>query len=299
MFKKPSIRVQLMVSLLLVSIAGLAQNTENALLWEISGKKLKKPSYLFGTYHLLTESYFNDVPKAKSLMEKADGVAVEMEIDSSKLPNMQAAMFMNDKTISQLISKEDAELVSKELQSVFGAPLAAFDRFKPTSITLLLTLMYAQKENQDVLAKYTGSPLDVAIATKARNAGKSVFTFETMDEQINILYNSLSIEEQARQLVVFMKRKDDMVRSQRDLLNAYMNQDMGKLLADFEQYEKDFGSSAYMLDDRNVRWMEKMGELLSKGNQFIAVGALHLQGKKGLVSLLREQGYTVKAVKVK
>lgn len=299
MLRKPSIRLQLMVSLLLVSIAGLAQNTENALLWEISGKKLKKPSYLFGTYHLLTESYFNEVPKAKSLLEKADGVAVEMEIDSSKLLNMQAAMFMNDKTISQMISKEDAELVSKELQAVFGAPLSAFDRFKPTSITLLLTLMYAQKENQDVLAKYTGSPLDVAIATNARKAGKSVFTFETMDEQINILYNSLSLEEQARQLVVFMKRKDDMVRSQRDLLNAYMNQDMGKLLADFEQYEKDFGSSAYMLDDRNVRWMEKMGELLSKGNQFIAVGALHLQGKKGLVNLLREQGYTVKAVKVK
>jgi uncharacterized protein YbaP (TraB family) len=38
------------------------------------------------------------------------------------------------------------------------------------------------------------------------------------------------------------------------------------------------------------------GPLLDEGGVFIAVGALHLSGEKGLVALLREAGYTVTPV---
>ncbi len=45
--------------------------------------------------------------------------------------------------------------------------------------------------------------------------------------------------------------------------------------------------------------MEPTAEpLLEEGGLFIAVGALHLPGKKGLVALLREAGYTVTADRV-
>ena len=36
--------------------------------------------------------------------------------------------------------------------------------------------------------------------------------------------------------------------------------------------------------------------LLEQGRVFIAIGALHLPGKQGLVALLREAGYTVTPV---
>jgi len=49
---------------LLLSITTLyqlkAQELENSLLWEISGNKLEKPSYLYGTIHLICDSSLNE-----------------------------------------------------------------------------------------------------------------------------------------------------------------------------------------------------------------------------------------------
>ena len=41
---------------------------------------------------------------------------------------------------------------------------------------------------------------------------------------------------------------------------------------------------------------ERAAQYLEKGNAFMAVGALHLPGKDGLVALLRDEGFTVEPV---
>jgi uncharacterized protein YbaP (TraB family) len=48
-----------------------------------------------------------------------------------------------------------------------------------------------------------------------------------------------------------------------------------------------------LLFDRNTRMVERMRPQLKSGAAFIAVGALHLYGDKGLLSLLAREGYTV------
>jgi len=48
--------------------------------------------------------------------------------------------------------------------------------------------------------------------------------------------------------------------------------------------------------DRNRRMRDRSLYYLEKGGAFIAVGALHLPGKTGLVALLREAGYTLTAI---
>jgi hypothetical protein len=42
--------------------------------------------------------------------------------------------------------------------------------------------------------------------------------------------------------------------------------------------------------------LQRMQPRLEEGQAFIAVGALHLPGNKGLIQLLRQQGYNVSAV---
>ena len=48
--------------------------------------------------------------------------------------------------------------------------------------------------------------------------------------------------------------------------------------------------------NRNRRMLERMQPRLREGNAFIAVGALHLPGKDGLLTLLRNKGYRVSPV---
>ena len=47
---------------------------------------------------------------------------------------------------------------------------------------------------------------------------------------------------------------------------------------------------------RNVRMVKRMSDLVSRGNAFIAIGAAHLPGDKGLVNLLAESGYKITRV---
>ena len=49
-------------------------------------------------------------------------------------------------------------------------------------------------------------------------------------------------------------------------------------------------------DERNVTMVNRMAVRLAEGGAFIAVGALHLPGERGLVSLLTQAGYTVTRV---
>ena len=48
-----------------------------------------------------------------------------------------------------------------------------------------------------------------------------------------------------------------------------------------------------LLQDRNATMAERAAPLLAAGGAFIAVGALHLSGKTGLVERFRADGYTV------
>ena len=59
------------------------------------------------------------------------------------------------------------------------------------------------------------------------------------------------------------------------------------------------GEAEKLLDNRNKAWMTQLPSLFSEQSTFVAVGALHLSGKNGLVNLLRAQGYTVKPLPLK
>jgi uncharacterized protein YbaP (TraB family) len=190
-------------------------------------------------------------------------------------------------------------LVSQELQSTSGMTMDMFNSFKPNFITVMITMAYNQKENKELLSKYSGQPIDGYLALYGRKNNKNVSTFETMQEQMDFLFNHDSDEKQAEQLVEFVKSKDEMIKSQVELTNMYLQQDLTGMYNMFKKYSKQFGDADYLLDDRNVKWMEKIPGLLSTGDQFIAVGAMHFVGNNGLIKLLREKGYSVTPLPLK
>ena len=66
---------------------------------------------------------------------------------------------------------------------------------------------------------------------------------------------------------------------------------MEKLLA-----KSEFGSDKYediLLTKRNINWVDQLKSIMQKESVFVAVGAGHLVGEKGLLNLLRKEGYTV------
>jgi uncharacterized protein len=288
----------LLLTFLVVGLHAQDKKPVNALLWEVSGKALKEPSYLLGTYHLLNDSYLKELPETEKPLQQAKGIVVELVLDSAKMMGvMMRYGIMLDHKLSTLLTEEEFKLVDEELQRVSPYSLKTFDMLKPAQVSMMIMLMQAQKLNAELMAKYPGVAMDIHLASFGKKQGKIITPLETMEQQFELLLNHHTVQEQAKQLVEAIKQKETGTTVQRDMLALYMAKDLYGLQKLMEGIpESVSGNMDYMLKDRNLTWMKSLPTLMQTGSQFIAVGAGHLPGEFGLIELLRKEGYTVKAV---
>lgn len=271
---------------------------KKSLLWKVSGNGLQEASYLFGTYHLLGDKFLTEVPETTKPLAYAKGIVVEMVLDSSKMMSiMMSKSMMRDKKISTLLSPEDFKRVDSVLHAVSGYSLKMFDMFKPVQVAMLISLTQAQKLNAGLLKKYEGVPLDIHFVSTAKKAGQKVTALETMDQQLDMLYNHFTVEEQAKQLVDMVQQGDALTKASSDLFTLYLQKDIEALSTLMDSFSDELmGNMDHLLKDRNQKWLKILPDLMKSGSQFIAVGAGHLPGSDGLISLLKKEGYTVTPV---
>lgn len=291
--------IMLTIGLLAPTVRSFTQTSAKSLLWEITGKGLSRPSYLFGTYHLLNDSYLSkEQPLALEKFQQADGVVVEIIPDTPAMMQAQIKMFMEDDHLSKLLDSVEYQVVGSEIKQQTGVELAQFEQFKPMALCIMLTLAYSQT-TIPTLNNYQGVPLDLYFAQTGQKKGKTVTALETIAEQFDLLFSKFTLEEQTGQLVEMIEKKDLTINTLKGIAETYMQADLEGMHAVSERMQKEmphYGSMEFITTDRNKRWMKRLPALLQKGSQFIAVGALHLPGKDGLIDLLQKDGYTVKPV---
>lgn len=285
----------LLSTFIFLSSFNLFAQVSKSLVYEISGNGLEKSSYLFGTFHLLGSNYIEQKERVNQLYKNADHIVVETIIDSSQLMAVTLKAMMPGKSLKKLVKEDDYQLLAKEIKENIGQDIALFDQFKPAYIATSLSLVYLNKQNPWI-KEYGGTPMDLYFAQKAKEKNIPVHTFETMMEQVDILFGSKPVEEQAKELVEMVREKQKVVDMTKSIGKNYLAEDLPALLKAGDEYSDEFADMTELVDKRNINWMMKIPELLKKGNVFIAVGALHLPGKNGLIELLIKQGYTVKPI---
>jgi uncharacterized protein YbaP (TraB family) len=117
--------------------------------------------------------------------------------------------------------------------------------------------------------------------------------------QIAALYEQFSYERQAEMLAEFVNDQDKAYQEMITMNKYYRMGNLGELEKLMSTQTFEPGEVEKLLDDRNKAWVKQLPSLFSEQSTFVAVGALHLSGKNGLVNLLRQQGYTVKSVPLK
>jgi uncharacterized protein YbaP (TraB family) len=273
--------------------AGLWSQSQNSLLWKIESPQ-GSTSYLFGTYHLLGSTYLENNPKLDSLWKQCRTTVVETEIDSSQLLQIALMSMMPNTTLKELVDSTayaDIKLLLKEL----NIPLQAANRMKPIALSAAYSVQIAQ-ENTPTNRAFGGTPIDVFLASEAKKQAQEVITLETMQEQLNMLYNAQSLEDQAENLVLLYRQKEEAAAGIQEILEAYFTQDLEAMYNISQEQEELAGDMALLLDERNQRWVISLKPILTKGDAFIAVGALHLAGEYGLINLLRREGYVLEPV---
>ena len=285
-------------TILLLSLFLFLCSLQAQLLWKVSGNGLKHPSYLFGTHHLISIQFLDSVPGLFKAFNECNAVVGEMVINnidaSAKI--QQAAVMPDHMIIKDLLNEEEYKLVDNELKSVLKFGLKDVSIMNPTVILTMYKM--------EIYKKLTGfsedKQIDSYFQTVATEKGKKVIGLETVDQQIAILFGTGTLERQANILVETIQHKDSILQDMIQLNNLYK---AGKidLLVEFSKGKDNFTAMteeeySKMVDNRNTEWLAKLPAYLKESSCFVAVGAMHMGGKRGLIRQLQKAGYKVRPV---
>ena len=272
--------------------------TEKSLIWKISGKDLKKPSYLYGTIHMIPKDEF-ELPGAAR--EGLDNVKrVTFEIDMKEMTNLRTQMslitksFMaGGKTLKDLLSPEDYKLV-KEKMAEKGLPGGMFERMKP----MFLSTLFASDEEAPAASAAITS-VEMELYKMSKNRRLETAGLETMAFQMSV-FDSIPYTVQAKMLVDGLRAVDSTSTEEGSLdqmLRLYRDQDITAMQS---MIGEEGGMGPYediLLKKRNQNWIPIMGRMMADKPTLFAVGAGHLGGTNGVVALLRKAGYRVEVAR--
>lgn len=270
------------------SVGAFAQET-NSLLWKVSGKDITKPSYLFGTIHMLPQDkyFFND--KMQEALDGCDVLALEAEMDIplSEQMKMAAQMIMPDgKTWADYMTAEEYAAVKSAFVDSLGIKEKKVDKYSKIRPIYVSGLIMSE-----LLGKV--KMYEQELSAMAKKAKKEVVGLETIQEQMDIV-SSIPVEDQIEDL---KSTTASMMRDYNEMLEAYVSQNLEALEATTEDSDSFDKMEAKLLTERNERWIKVIQEKLGEQSIFFAVGAMHLVGESGLIKQLQTAGYTVEAVK--
>lgn len=289
-------KITLALALLLTTF--MAVNAQ--ILWKITGNGLKSPSYLLGTHHVAPAALLDSLPGFDAILAGVDKVYGEMVMSEAMSPSGQqlmamAAMAPADSTLSKVLDRAQMDSLTTMLRHYMGPQVtaAAFEPLKPSMVSTVI----AMAQTQTVFPDFNpAEQLDGVVQARAAALGKEIGGLETLDEQCAVLFGG-SIASQASDLMDGVRNEQYSLDMARKLASAYMAGDLDAILAIMEDPVMTSEETAdRLINKRNANWLRVLSALLPTASVLIAVGAGHLPGEKGLISLLRKEGYKVEKV---
>ncbi len=256
---------------------------ENSLLWEVSGNGLEKPSYLYGTVHMICGGDYFLTEKTKKAFDTSNKLVLEINFaDPNEMTDMQK-MAMGKEPLSKKLNPEQLAKLDAILKQTTGMTVQQVDSF---SLMTVMSLISVKSFGCTDVKLYEMEFIEQAKKRKIEIGG-----LETVKSQFSILESAYT--------------NDEMI----EMLGESTEGETAKLVATYKSEnvqglydittDKKFTSDStrkIILDDRNSNWVKDMPQLMKKESVFFAFGAGHLGGEFGVINLLRKAGYIVKPV---
>lgn len=282
----------------------LALNANAQLLWKISGNGLEKPSYIFGTHHLAPLSIKDSIAAMPQALSETTQVYGEVVMSEMMTPAFMQEMQKNmmlpaDTTLQSLFTTQQYEQVGKVVKENLMADISMLAQLKPSAIMQQLVVILSMKYLPGFNPQ---EQIDAYFQQQAQQNGKKVGGLETAQSQLDILFNSQSLRRQAEQLFCTASDIEKTMKQSKELVNCYKAQDLDGVLRLMEEREGTScdpqpGEMEALIDNRNLAWTKKMPAIMQDTPTLFVVGAGHLPGDKGVLNLLKQQGYTLEPMK--
>lgn len=259
---------------------------KNTLLWKLSPKKGGPDSYLFGTMHVRDLRAFDSLEQAKRCLEKCAVFASEFDFSETDPYAVAELMKLPENTtLDQLLKPGTWKCLKLYSQKKLAVPVEHMQHLHPMSVSLALT-------NALLMDEATHS-LDETLWEHAKSIGKKTTGVETFDEQLQTLRN-IPFEQHLKSLTWLLKNYARQKRRMKKMLIWYQSGDLQRL---YKAAKKDAkGMRKELLYKRNKLMAARFADIAGTESLFCAVGAGHLAGQKGLLRLLKKQGFRVRTI---
>jgi uncharacterized protein len=269
--------------------------TEKTLLWEISGNGLAKPSYLFGTIHSGCSKQLFLSSRQKQALENSQQLYLEIDMNySTTLIGATALMLMpGGQSLRDVLTSAEYYKVKNFFEGKRGIPMWRIANIRPFYLS---SMVGSSKPSKEKCAIESRENFLMRAAKKRQIEIKGLET----PEEINEVQNSIPMRDEVALLIQAIDKYKVPTDAGDKLQKLYFRQDIAaihQLIAnDPNNTASDRKLWYALLDQRNRQWIPNMRQAMASKPTFFGVGAGHLGGDAGLISLLEKEGYTVRPI---
>jgi uncharacterized protein len=290
---KPTARLLvpiIVLAALTAAATAITAQTRN-FIWKASGKQ--GTVYLVGSVHMLSKDYYPLSPALDAAFTASDLLVEELDFGEMMAPESQLTlltkgMMPSGQSLDAVVSAGTMALVSDRVKAL-GLPIEPLKRFKPWALALTLLALEWQSAGFD-----PELGLDKHFYDLARAQNKAVKGLETVAFQIS-RFDEMTMPDQDRMLAQTLKELQTETASVTTLADAWKAGDVStveKIV--LQDIKNDRRMYERLVVERNRTWLPQIEALFARPRPaFVVVGAAHLVGADGIISMLKARGYTV------
>lgn len=289
--KKIFFTIAVLLSLLPVS-NGQNKVSNSSLLWKISGKDLKDTSYIFGTIHMICSKDFLWTDVMKNAFDNTRELYLELPMadEGFQQQMFEHIMLTDDQQLKDFFTDEDYQKLDIFFKDSIKVNLATLSKMKPFGVMSFVLLKHIDCNGNMPVA------FEEKLKSFAKDKSMPVKGLETVEEQMKI-FEDMPKDSLAKMVMASITDLPKSRKTFERMVNAYKNQDLIMLNREITKSLEYASHLDAMLYKRNERWIPTIITAAKEKPTFFAVGAGHLAGRKGVLALLKEKGYTVEPVK--
>lgn len=263
-------------------------------LWQVSS--MTNRIYLYGTVHAGKASWYPFPEVVEKAIDESRTIAVEADITNQEAMSKSAGamLYVPPDSLQKHVPPADYARFQK-LLARYAIPESAMGTMKPFMAVSLL--VFSEWGRLGYLPAYG---VDLQLLSKAHGQKKRIVELEGVEAQLQLM-DSLTEQENVQLFNGTLGALESGLSAEQitGIVNAWQAGDPKLLLEIASKYNAEVpGAKAFeekFIWSRHDEMVKKIeGFLASKDKTFVAVGALHLAGERGLVEMLKKRGYVVK-----
>lgn len=253
------------------------------MLWKVYKNESAVCHYLFGTMHAASQQAYTFASLAEKYILLSDAYVGEMDLNQAYSSDIMSYMVLENGSFPDFFRPKKYTKIKKIIAKAFDIDLDQYAHFSP----FFIHNMVAEK----VIKPSHSRALDHHLWEFASRHNKEMSGLESFDDQVAILrqipqeFSLKAFKDSVKNISLFTK-------SIQALHDCYEKNDVLQL---YRKSKKSMGKIRnLMIYERNQVMTKRIKEKMDDTSSFFAIGAAHYPGEKGILALLKKEGYKIK-----